>query len=169
MAEHAHITHITTGTPLEDTLAITGRRRFGAGLLAVVAGSGITAGVAASVADIAPVDPAADLIEACAWFSAIEFRCNEIDNAARTLEQEDRAEVLTAELRGEANGERHWPALDRICTTPGSSHAAAIALASALAVWKTGAVVAGEDDPDDYVGDRITAALLRCLLGSASA
>ena len=125
--------------------------------------------VAASVADIAPVDPAADLIEACTRFSAIELRCNEIDNAARTLEQEDRAEVLTAELRGEADGERHWPALNRICTTPGSSHAAAIALASALAVWKTGAVVAGEDDPDDYVGDRITAALLRCLLGSASA
>ena len=170
MAKNAHSTDKRSS---EDTLAVTGRRRLAAGLLATIAGGALTAGIAAgasaAAAEVLPVDFDAELIEACACFSAIELRCNEVGNAARTMEEDERADEFTAQLREETDEQRHWPALNRICTTSGSSHAAAVALASALAVWNRGAVEAAEDDPDNYVGDRITAALMRCLLGSASA
>jgi len=54
MAKNAHITPSTSR-----------RRTLFAAASAVIIGSGISSGVAASVADFVPVDPDADLIEAC--------------------------------------------------------------------------------------------------------
>ncbi len=160
--------HVLSPTP---KIRSTRRAALGSGLVAFAAAAsaiGITAGAAASVADLVPPNLDADLIALCEQFNAIETRCRTTVNAATTGEEEEHANLLADQLYG---GQHHsdWPVLNRICATPGSTHAAAVALASTLATWNTGKVAFLEDDPDAYVADRLTAALMRCLLGSASA
>ncbi len=139
----------------------TSRRSLFAGATAVVMGAGITAG-----ADMAPVNQDAELIALCERFNVIELRCRARLDSAHTAEEEDRAEEFRKQLCG---GKHHqdWPVFNRVCTTPGSSYAAAVALASSIAIFNTGKVVGPEDDPEGYMTDRLTAALIRCLLGSA--
>ena len=161
MAKTVH----TTSTPNAS------RRRFGAGLLAVMGGSvitsGVAAGTAASVGDLIPSESDAGLIAACAQFNAIERKCRDRLDAAHTADEESRAERFRTQLCG-GDDHRDWPVLNQICTTPGSSYAAAVALASSIAIFDTGTTVAPEDDPDGYVSERLLGALMRCLLGSAS-
>ena len=83
MATHAHSTNTS----------LTARRQFGAGLLAVVAGSGIAAGAAASVADLVPEHPDARLLAICGMAETADrlmmdaqarFSANRDDRVSRT-------------------------------------------------------------------------------------
>jgi len=146
------------------------RRRFGAGLLAIAAGSvitsGVAAGTAASVGDLALVDTDADLIAACAHFNDLDRQSRARLDVAKTAEEEKDADQFRARLFG-GDDHRDWTALTRVCTTPGSSLAAAVALARTISLFDNGEVVALQDDPDDYVTPRLMAALVRCLLASS--
>ena len=147
--------------------AIVSRRRtLFAAATSVVIGSGITAGAAASVADLVPPDTDADLIAACAHFNALERQCRDRLDAATTADEEDEADRFRVQLFG-ASDHRDWPALTRVCTTPASSLAAAVALATTISTFDSGDIIARQDDPDGYVTSRLLAALMRCLLASA--
>ena len=65
-------------TPTLATRAVSMRRTLFSGAVAVVIGSGITAGAAASISDLAPTDPDAALIALCAEIVAIEHAWWEI-------------------------------------------------------------------------------------------
>ena len=142
------------------------RRTLFAAASAVVLGGGVTAGAAASVADLVPADTDAELIAACAQFNEIERQCRARLDVAVTADEEEEAERFRAHLCG-GDDHRDWPSLTRVCTTPGSSLAAAVALARTISMFDNGHIVALEDDPDGYVTPRLLAALMRCLLGRA--
>jgi len=161
MANHAN----STNTPNAS------RRKLGAGLLAVMAGSVVTSGIAAGLAAAAePMQSETDtaLIAACAHFNDLEGQSRARLYAAKTAEEEQQADQFRAHLFG-AKDHRDWSALTRVCTTPASSLAAAVALAKTISLFDEGDIIAPEDNPKGYVTERLLAALMRCLLGSAVA
>ena len=148
---------------------VTGRRRLAGGLFAIAAGGTLTSGIAAGFAAAAePVQSETDaaLIAACSRFNEIERQCRARLDVAKTADEEEQADQFRAHLCG-GDDHRDWPALTRVCTTPGSSLAAAVALATTISIFDNGEIVALQDDPDDYVTPRLLAALMRCLLASA--
>lgn len=161
MAENA--LSIPTSTP------VTGRRRLAGGLFAIAAGGTLTSGIAAGFAAAAePVQSETDaaLIAACAHFNDLDCQSRARLDVAKTAQEEEEADRFRAHLFG-ADDHRDWAALTRVCTTPGSSLAAAVALAQTISLFDNGEIVALQDDPDDYVTPRLMAALMRCLLASA--
>ena len=155
MAKRAHI---TDRNALEDTPVISGRRRFGAGLLAVVAGSGITAGAAASVADLVPANPDAELVSLCAQFDRLERHRQDATNAATTVEEDEAADLIWAEVR-----EQQEPILARICSTPAESLEGLGAIAASLVLWD-GELFVECDEPDACMNEKLKLALLRSVL-----
>jgi len=149
---------------------VSGRRSLFGGAAAVAIGSvitsGVAAGTAASVGDVVPADIDAALIAACAHFNDLNCQSRARLDVAKTTEEEEEADRFRAHLLGGDN-HRDWPALTRVCTTPGSSLAAAVALATTISMFDNGEIIAFQDDPDDYVTRRLVTALMRCLLGSA--
>ncbi|MGI4794898.1 MAG: hypothetical protein ACRYG8_12650 [Janthinobacterium lividum] len=148
MAEHAHIT-----PPLSR------RRSLFAAASAVVLGSGITAGAAASVADLVPAEPDADLIRLCAAFDVLERRRQHAANSARTNEQEKVADRVWEEVCRE-----QAPMLTRMCSLPCTTLAGLGALAASLVLWDSGEMNVQEDDVQGLTIDRLTTAVLRAAL-----
>lgn len=147
MAEHAHIR-----PPLSR------RRTLFAAAGAVILGSGITAGAAASIADFAE-QPDAELIRLCAEFDALERRRQNVANSAKTIEEETAADLVWAEISLQQD-----PMLDRICGLPCVTLAGIGALAATLILWDSGELSIEEDDALAPANDRLTAALLRATL-----
>lgn len=81
---------------LDTTSASSTRRRLFGGAAAVVIGGGITAGAAASVADLVPTDPDAHLIALCALYVEADVRhqelCNQQDAFVQPLTPASNAE-----------------------------------------------------------------------------
>lgn len=149
-------TAATTTSPLAR--AVSSRRSLFGGAAAVVLGGGITAGVAASVADFTET-PDAELIRLCAEFDVLERQRQHVANSAKTTEEEGVADQTWAEISLRQN-----PMLDRICSLPCVTLAGLGAIAATLALWDCDELCIAEDDPDAPANDRLTAALLRSAL-----
>lgn len=147
MAEHALIT-----PPLSR------RRSLFAAAGAVIIGSGITAGAAASVVDYAET-PDAELIRLCAAFDVLERRRQHAANSARTNEQEKVADRVWEEVCRE-----QAPMLTRMCSLPCTTLAGLGALAASLVLWDSGEMSVQEDDVQGLTIDRLTTAVLRAAL-----
>lgn len=147
MAEHALI------TPPPSR-----RRALFAAAGAVVIGSGITAGAAASVADLVPAEPDADLIRLCGEFVALERQWRAIYDGPNAIADDDEAEVASANVGGRMNR-----VLDEIEVMRAVTAGGILAMAHALAA-ENGDFGCSFDYPDT-VPDR----LLTCLLRDAAA
>ena len=103
MAEYAHSTptffpHVTASTPPASR-----RRTLFAAAGAVIMGGGITAGAAASVADLLPAKPDAELIRLCGDFINLELQWRAIyDGPAATLD-DDEAEAASLGIGDQMN------------------------------------------------------------------
>lgn len=101
-----------TNTIAAETRAVSTRRSLFGGAAAVVLGTGITAGVAASAADFAET-PDAELIRLCAEFDALERHRQHVGNAAVTMKEDEAADLVWAEVR-----RQQAPMLTRMCSLP---------------------------------------------------
>ena len=134
------------------------RRSLFSAAAAITLGSGITAGFAASVADFAET-PDAQLIALCAEFDVLERRRQHAANAARTMEEEELADRVWADV-----SQQQKPMLDRMCSFPCVTLAGLGALAASLVLWDAGELSVAEDDAEAPVNERLTAALLRSVM-----
>jgi len=146
-----------------DITSSTGRRTLGAGLLAVIAGSTITSGIAAgmttSVADLLPANPDAELIALCAELDVLERRRQHAANTAVTMKEDEAADLIWTEvLRQQA------PMLTRMCSLPCTTLAGLGALAASLVLWDSGEMDVAKDDTQGLTIDRLTTAVLRAAL-----
>ena len=158
MAEHAHTTPALTPHVTEATLLRSRRRTLFAAASAVIMGGGITAGAAASVADLVPTNPDAKLIELCERFNAIERRHYVEFAAWSAAGDEDQADAVMERM-----SEEHQPLLDRIVEMPPTTLAGATALATTLYQWCHGDFCRGQTT------DSLLARTLICGLGAAVA
>lgn len=143
-----------------DTTPLASRRVFGA-LLAIGAGStltgGIAAGVAASVTELAPTDPDAELITLCEQFCQIERRHYAEAIALWRVGDDRPADAVLDRMASE-----HEPLVDRIVNLPPSTLQGAIALATALETWSH-----GDFARHDTTDELLARTLIRGLVGSA--
>ena len=146
----------------------TRRAALGGGIVAFVAAAsavGITAGAAASVADLVPIDPDAELVRLCAQFDALERERQAVILNTQTREEEVKVDVILVDFE-----KRQKPLLVRICTTPCQTMAGAAAIASSLALWDDNHEISiVGDDPNEFTHRRLISALVRGLVGRASA
>lgn len=134
------------------------RRTLFAGASAAILGSGITAGAAASVADLVPSNPDAELLLLCAQFDRLERQLQDACNAATTGEEEDAADLISANLRKE-----QAPILDQICATRAVSLEGLGAMAASLVLWD-GDLFVECDEPNACTNERLKLALMRSVL-----
>lgn len=135
-----------------------GRRSLLSAAAAVTVGSGIVAGIAASVADYTET-PDAELIRLCAEFDVLERHRQQVTNAATTIEEDDIADRVWEDVR-----RQQGPMLDRICSLPCVTVAGLGALSASLMLWDRGEVTVAEDDPAAPTNKRLMAALMRATL-----
>ncbi len=137
----------------------TTRRSLFAGAGAVVMGAGITAGAAASVADLVPVEaePDADLVRLCGEFIGLELQWRAIYDGPEAVKDDDEAEALSTSI-----GERMNAMMDDMKGMQATTSAGILAWAHALAVTN-GDFGCSFDYPDTVPG-----CLLECLLRDAA-
>lgn len=145
MAEHAHI------TPPPSR-----RRTLFAAAGAVILGSGITAGAAASVADLVPADRDADLIRLCDEFIRLELHRRAIFDGPTAIEDDDQADAASLIVSRQMNR-----VLERIEVMRAVSADGVLAMAQAL--WVEDSDFHGSSDVESVPGR-----LLTCLLRDAA-
>ncbi len=134
------------------------RRTLFAGAGAVVLGGGITAGAAASVADLVPIDPDAALIAICDEIVAIELACFEIYDGPNAIVGDDAAKAASAPLNLRMDA-----LLDEMEPLRAVTAAGVLARARALAAHNSDFGFSF-DWPDSMAGR-----LLTCLMRDAAA
>ncbi len=134
------------------------RRILFAGASAVILGAGITAGAAASVADLVPTDPDAELIRVCGEIVAVERAWNAIYDGPSAIVDDTAAKAASAGFDA-----RMGVLLDEMESIHAVSAAGVLARAKALAVHN-GDFASSFDWPES-----ITGRLLACLMRDALA
>lgn len=132
------------------------RRSLLAAASAIVLSSGITAGVAASIADLAPAEPDAELIAACGRFCELE---RDFDAACR-IDDEGGTSVLAKQIVAISDD-----LVERMIAMPCNTLAGVRALAQALAAWDRELLT---DAPAHDMGELITSHLVGRLLALPS-
>ncbi len=131
---------------------VSRRRSLFAAASAAVIGSGITSGVAASVADLVPTETDAELIAACGRFCELE-RDFEV---ACLIDDEAGTDVHTRPIIAMSDA-----LAERMIAMPCTSLAGVQALARALAAWDRELLT---DAPAEDMGELITSHLVTRLL-----
>lgn len=134
------------------------RRTLFAGAAAVVMGSGITAGAAASVADLVPVEADAVLVRLCSEFVVLELASRAIYDGPNPITDEDKARAASAPLEAKMD-----ILLNEMEPIHAVSAAGILAWADALAAHN-GDFGGSFDFPEAIAGR-----LLTCLLRDAAA